>query len=105
VKGGEPPEELWLAWQAKRWGYTPTEVMEQPAGLLTRMAIAWDAYEQAARDERALEEFEGVPVAQKAQWLSAHPRLAEEWMRRNGIKDSLAAFRQRQLEKKARING
>jgi len=98
VKGGAPPEELWYAWQAKRWGYTPTEVMEQPAGMLTRMAIAWDAYEQAAR---AMQEFKRVPTANKAQWMKDNPELAAEWVRQSGLKEQMAAWRERQKQKRA----
>jgi len=98
VKGGAPPEELWYAWQAKRWGYTPTEVMEQPAGMLTRMAIAWDAYEQAAR---ALAEFKRVPTQNKAQWMKDNPEMAAEWVRQSGLKEQMAAWRERQKQKRA----
>lgn len=97
MKSGEPPEELWLAWQAKRWGYTPTEVMEQPAGLLTRMAIAWDAYEKAAR---AMAEFERQPTQNKAQWMKDNPELAAEWVRQSGIKQQMAAWREKQRRKR-----
>jgi hypothetical protein len=92
VSGGEPPEELWLAWHAKRWGYTPTEVLEQPAGLLTRMAVAWDSWE---RTQRALTEFQRVPTAGKAEWLKANPDAAAIWAEHSGIKEQMRAWRKK----------
>jgi len=76
--------------------------MEQPAGLLTRMAIAWDAYERAAR---AVAEFNAQSTENKAAWMKANPEMAAEWVRRSGVKERLAEFRRRQAEKKAAISG
>ena len=92
VSGGEPPEELWLAWHVKRWGISPLEVLEQPAGLLTRMAIAWDSWERA---QRAVTEFQRVPAAGKAEWLRANPDAAQAWAEHSGIKDQLRAWRKK----------
>lgn len=66
------------------------------------MAIAWDAYERATR---AMAEFKSVPVVGKAEWMQRNPELAAEWARQNGLKEKLAEFRRRQVEKRARISG
>lgn len=102
MTGGEPPLELWYAWQNKRWGMTPAEVDETQAGLLTRMAIAWDAYEKAAR---ALKEFEAQSTLNKSRWMQDNPELAAEWVKRSGIKAQMAAWRERQREKREAISG
>ena len=102
LEGGEPPLELWYAWQNKRWGMTPNEVDETEAGLLSRMAVAWDAWERA---QRALSEFQRQPTHGKAQWLKDNPEMASEWAKRSGVKAQLAEFRRRQMEKKAAISG
>lgn len=90
MSGGEPPEELWLAWHAKRWGYTPTEVLEQPAGLLTRMAVAWDSWE---RTQRALVTFQQVDPANKAEWIRKNPQAAELWAEHSGIREKVREWR------------
>lgn len=76
--------------------------MEQPAGLLTRMAIAWDAYERAAR---AVAEFNAQSTENKAAWMKANPEMAAEWVRRSGIKEQMAAWREKQRQKRAAISG
>lgn len=90
ASGGEPPEELWYAWQAKRWGFTPTEVDEQPAGLLSRMAIAWDAYEAA---QKSIAVFKNVPASDKADWLRKNPGLANEYAKVSRLEEKYKAWR------------
>lgn len=40
-----PPDELVLAWQCKKWGALPDEILRQDAGLMRRLSAVDNTYE------------------------------------------------------------
>jgi len=66
--------------------------MEQPAGLLSRMAVAWDTYDAA---RQAVTSFEQVPTAQKSAWAKQNPRLAQEYALASGLEEKYKRWQEK----------
>lgn len=59
-----------MAFQLRRWGL-PLEdggLLDQPAGLYERMAVAEDAY-------NAVKAFDSIPAGHGARWVQNNPRV------------------------------
>ena len=66
---GPPPEELQLAWQVRRWHALPEPggLLDQPAGLVERMAVAESVY-QAVKAWRSAPEWGRWSVQNPDEW-------------------------------------
>lgn len=66
--GSAPPKELYLAWHCERWNALPHAggIMDQPAGLLDKMAYAQNVY-------NVIKSYERVTVQGMSQWVTDNP--------------------------------
>lgn len=67
-----PPKELALAWHCERWNALPRAggILDQPAGLLDRMAYAQNVY-------NTIKAYERVTADQLGNWVQNNPEAWE----------------------------
>lgn len=68
LQHAKPPYVLYLAWHCHRWGALPIAggVLDQPAGLLDKMAFAENIY-------NTIKSYEAVPPTKVVEWIQSNP--------------------------------
>jgi len=81
----EPPPELRLAWQAVGYRALPEAggLLDQPAGLLSRMTQAYNAW-------FAFDRYRRRDMSKHKQWIEANPDLWNEIQRIKKLREIYA---------------